>query len=179
VVDRVAQGGARLATLERGHPVFEPFSGPRTGDLTAAHVLRYRALDPAAGATVLARFDDGAPALVERAVGSGRVLVWASTLDTFWNDLALQPVFVPLVQQMATHAARYAESRPWLTAGQLLDLSRTVRGDSAQQWVVESPAGRSSRVGGEGVPPALALVEQGFYQVRPSPRPTRGRPWWR
>ena len=33
------------------------------------------------GANVLARFDDGAPALIERRVGSGRVLIWASSLD--------------------------------------------------------------------------------------------------
>ena len=39
------------------------------------------------------------PALVERRVGTGRVLVWGSTLDTYWNDLPLQPVFLPFVHR--------------------------------------------------------------------------------
>src|SRR5690606_35945388 len=50
-------------------------------------------------------------------------LVWTSTLDNFWTDLALQPVYLPFVHQLARHAAGYAESRPWFTAGQVLDLA--------------------------------------------------------
>ena len=42
--------------------------------------------------TILASFDDGAVALSERSVGNGRVLVWASTLDAYWNNIPQQPV---------------------------------------------------------------------------------------
>src|SRR5690606_38351336 len=69
------------------------------------------------------RYDDGAVALAEKRVGRGRALVWTSTLDNFWTDLALQPVYLPFVHQLARHAADYAESRPWFTAGQVLDLA--------------------------------------------------------
>ena len=41
----------------------------------------------AADAQVLARFDGVAPAVVARRVGNGRVVLWASTLDTTWSDL--------------------------------------------------------------------------------------------
>ena len=54
---------------------------------------------PTDSARVLARFDDGTPALVEGHRGKGTVVVWTSTLDQFWNDLALQPVFLPFVHQ--------------------------------------------------------------------------------
>ena len=56
-------------------------------------------MTPAPGAQVLARFDDGAPALLERRVGSGRVLLWTSSLDLAWNDLPLKPVFLPFVHR--------------------------------------------------------------------------------
>jgi hypothetical protein len=165
VVDRTDQGGTRLATVDRAHPVFAPFAAPRSGDLSAARVLRYRALVPAADAGVLARFADGSPALVERTVGAGRVLMWASTLDNFWTDLAVQPVFVPLVHQLAKHTANFRDARPWLTVGQTADLSTA--GASAGEWVVETPSGRTEPLSAaSGAAPALTASEQGFYTVR-------------
>jgi len=74
------------------------------GDLTAARMFQYRQCAPAQGATVVARFDDGTAALVERRVGAGTVLTWTSSLDSYWNDLALRPVFVPFVHQAMKHS---------------------------------------------------------------------------
>ena len=48
-------------------------------------------------AVVTARFSDGAPALVEHRYRSGRVAMFATTLDDAWTDLPYQPVFVPFV----------------------------------------------------------------------------------
>ena len=79
--------GERIATVEYEHPIFEVFRGPRQGDFSAA------------------RFDDGSPALAERRTGDGRVLVWTSTLDASWTDLALQPVFLPFVHELARYAS--------------------------------------------------------------------------
>ena len=174
VVDRTPQGGARLAQTERSHPVFAPFAAPRSGDLSAARLFRYQALAPAAGASVVARFDDGAPALVERVVGRGRVLGWASTLDAFWGDLALQPPFVPFVHGLVTHAAGYRAERPSLVVGQTLDLANAAGAapDSARAagYVVRTPSGRSEVVEATGgAAPALRLTEPGFYEVRRAP----------
>jgi hypothetical protein len=175
VVDRSAAGGARLASLDRNHPVFEPFNAPRSGDLAASRAFRYRELAPARGATVAARFDDGRPALVEHLVGLGRVTVWASTLDGVWSDLALQPVFLPFVHGLVKHAARYADARAWVTAGQPLDLSSVVAAtpsDEDATWVVRSPSGRSTSVSIPAAgttattPPVVELTEQGFYEIR-------------
>ncbi|MDQ3880895.1 MAG: BatA domain-containing protein, partial [Chloroflexota bacterium] len=94
-VDRVADRGGTLGFLDRSHPVFELFRAPRSGDWASARFFRYRVLSVQGNSGVLARFDDGAVALAEKRVGKGKVLVWTSTLDNFWNDLALQPVFLP------------------------------------------------------------------------------------
>jgi hypothetical protein len=51
----------------------------------------------------MARFTNGAPALVERAIGRGRVLVFASDFDDRWNTLPRSPVFVPLLHEMARY----------------------------------------------------------------------------
>ncbi len=78
-------------------------------------------MTPAKDAQILARFDDGAPALVERRVGNGRVLVWTSSLDLQGNDLPLKSVFLPFVHRMVTTLASYTERPSWLTVGDVLE----------------------------------------------------------
>ena len=167
--DRSSDWGGTLAYLDYAHPVFELFRGPRSGDFSSARFFRYRPLDAKDG--VLARFDDGTVALAEKKVGKGRVLVWTSTLDTLWSDLALQPVFLPFLHQLVRHAAGHVESRPWHTVGEALDLSAEpeLRGRAA---AVVAPMGEKQRLpAGQR---ALELTAPGFYEVRP-----RGGPWSR
>lgn len=185
VVDRSGDAGGTLAWIDYDHPVFDVFNAPHSGDFATARFLRYRRLtarpdsaasakaktatDSVSGSHVLARFDDGGIALAEQRVGRGKVMVWASTLDNYWNDLALQPVFLPFVHQLAKYAGRYSGARPWFTAGEVLDLSRhaelTPPGRPGPT-VVEAPSGSRTRFASpnEGLVP---LREQGFYEIRP------------
>ncbi len=171
IVDRTGDRGATLAFLDYAHPAFELFSAPRSGDFSSARFYRYRTLTPQGTDRVLARFDDGGIALAERQVGNGRVLVWASTLDNFWSDLAVQPVYLPLVHQMAKHASGFAEARPWVTVGQVVDVSPEAEGagaasrGAATELVLEAPSGESRRIAADSSG-LLELGEQGFYQVR-------------
>jgi hypothetical protein len=119
---------------------------------------------------VVARFEDGAPALVERTVGKGRVLLWASTLDAWWTDLPLDPSYVPLVRQLVTHAARFVPAPPAYTVGQTVEPS-AIAGADAPEWIVETPSGRRVRLGGDGLPGVAQLTEPGFYAVRPTSAP--------
>ena len=178
-VDRTGDAGGTLVSLEYTHPVFELFNQPRSGDFATARFFRYRTLDvrgdPLADTTtVLARFDDGAVALAERRVGAGRVLVWTSTLDNFWNDLALQPVYLPFVHQAARYAARISEEKPWFTVGEALDIGKQAaagapggaRWDGGAELVAQAPSGARVQLGGRSGPRALELREHGFYEIR-------------
>jgi hypothetical protein len=171
VADRVDVGGARLGYIDYSHPVFEAFRAPRAGAFSAARFYRYRALPvsdvrAAAGdttapaATVLARFDDGGAALVERRVGAGRALVWGSTLDTHWATLPLEPVYLPLVQQLVRHAAAVQPPRSYHTAGQIVD----VAGGSLANLLVNTPSG--GRIETARGSTLLRLDEQGWYEIR-------------
>ncbi|HEX2574553.1 MAG TPA: BatA domain-containing protein [Polyangia bacterium] len=102
--------GERIDRFDRGHPVLEPFAlraGGADEALREARVGRFALLQPtprgAAERRVLLHLDSGAPLLVEGHLGNGRVLLLTTTLDRDWSDLAIQPGYLPLVQQ----AARY------------------------------------------------------------------------
>lgn len=171
VRDHDRGGAVRLGSLDRRHPVFEPFREAGTGNFSSARFFRSRALEAADSARILARFGDGAPALVETAVGSGRMLVWGSTLHTFWTDLPVQPVFLPFVQRAAVHLADRDRSVPFYRVGDVLALTATDAEDGDEttsapdgSWVaVLTPEGeRLERSALEG---PLLLDEAGFYEL--------------
>jgi hypothetical protein len=164
-VDRTRGDAARVGALEYGHPVFEPFRAPRSGDFSAIPVYGYRNLAAVQGAQVLARFDAGTPAVVERRLGRGRVMIWGSTLDVSWSDLPTKPVFLPFIHQAVRHLAGYTEPEPWLTVGQVLNTSAVAARGPAAQRVVLTPSGRRLPLDDEGSD-VLELTEQGFYEIR-------------
>ena len=164
-VDRSRDEAARIGALEYAHTVFEPFSAPRSGDFSAARIYGYRAVEPDPSAQILARFDAGAPALLERQVGMGRVLLWTSTLDLSWSDLPLKPVFLPFIHQAARQLSAYAEPRPWSMVGQVLDASFGESTSPPGGAVVVTPSGRQMPLEEEGAD-VLELSESGFYELR-------------
>ena len=186
-VDRTRGAAARLSGMDYGHAIFEPFRAPRSGDFSSARFYSYRGLSAAKDATVVARFDTGEPALVERTAGRGRVIVFASTLDLNWNDLALKPMFLPFVHQLGRHLSGFKEQPAWLTIGQVLDIDaaevaagatsasaaraagRTILTPGGQRRDLAAPAAAATP-GAAAPAAALELTEQGFYEVRGSGR---------
>jgi aerotolerance regulator-like protein/VWA domain-containing protein len=167
IIDRTSGAPARLGALEFSHPVFELFRAPRSGDFSAARFYSYRGVPQPSG-QVLARFDDGTAALLERKSGAGRVLLWTSTLDLGWNDLPVKPVFLPFLHTVTKYLADYGEPAASLTVGQVIPAPRRSgsragaanRGDT----IVVAPSGK--RVSVDSEDGAIELVEQGFYDVR-------------
>lgn len=162
VVDRTSERGGRIGAVQRSHRIFQPFSTPRSGDFSVTRFFRYRDLVPRDSAVALAWLDDGTPALVEGHFGAGRVLVWGSTLDDFWNDLVLQPMFLPLLHSMVRYAAGYTPEPAWRTVGQSLAVGPG-RDSATRGEALVPPSGARRRLN-----PDLKQVEldqPGFYQL--------------
>jgi hypothetical protein len=94
---------ARLAPLDRRHPLLTNFPARGEG-LASARFFKFLLLEPVpdtAGATVILRYESGAPALVEKTVGKGRVMLLGTTIDREWTDLPIRAGFLPLIEQAA------------------------------------------------------------------------------
>jgi hypothetical protein len=166
-IDKSRGESARVGALEYGHPVFEVFRAPRSGDFSTARFYAYRSVAAAPNTQVLARFDAGTPALVERKVGSGHVMLWASTLDLSWSDLPLKPVFLPFIHRAMVHLANYTEPAPWLTIGQVFDPDASSAKAQATGRLALTPSGKRLPLEDEGSSAqVLELTEQGFYEIR-------------
>ena len=186
-VDRPSGRVGALGYLDYSHPVFELFRTPRAGSFSGVHFFRYRTLDPKTH-RVLARFDDGAAAMVERKIGGGRVLAWSTSLDSSWNDLAVKPAFLPFMRQVATFLSAFQNSDAWQVAGRALDLTSRVQASAAVtadtaaaakaagqaaapmrqkiDGTVLTPSGERASLTDNGRPAFVELGEQGFYTVR-------------
>lgn len=76
--------------------------------------------DPAV--RVLARWNDPAssPALIEKTVGRGRVLLWTIAADKSWSDWPTEPSYVLAMRETAKAVARTDSGTHELTAGEVL-----------------------------------------------------------
>lgn len=106
--DERAARALRLTKWEADHPIFAPFARDAPG-LAEARFTKIVLLGPTTDTDdrkVLARFTNGAAALVEARKGDGRLLLFTSTLDRDWNDLPIHPGYLPLMQESVRHLAR-------------------------------------------------------------------------
>ena len=161
-VDRTADHGATLASLDLDHPALELFKAPRSGDFSSARFLRYRPLQLAETDRALARFDDGAVAVAERELGKGRVIAVGFGFDALTNDLALQPVFLPLIHRWTLHVAGHRETRLFRSVGEVLSVSLE-GGSNERGTAVTMPSGERVRL--EKGQLAVELLEAGFYEL--------------
>ena len=94
-----------LTDVNYQHPVFQPFSGPRHGDFGTVRFYRTAQFEPDSSASVPARFDDGAAAVAEKALGNGRTFLVLSTFDLAWTDFPIREVFVPFLYESIDYLA--------------------------------------------------------------------------
>jgi hypothetical protein len=151
-----------MSEMKTDHPIFEVFK--RSGRLATAHVYGYVRATPAEGAGVIARFEDGAPALIEATRGSGKLLLFTSTFDASWNDLPLTPIYLPLVRQI-TRSLGERDERAWNQVGETFTVASAKDGNPPS---VDAPSGeritdRKQTNTGELI---IAAREPGFYRLR-------------
>ena len=130
----------------------------RPSALERVSVRQFMAIDEAAispgSVRVLARWNDPehAPAIVERIIGDGRVLLWTTSADRAGNDWPVEPSFVLAVREAVRGSARPTNWDHTVTAG---DQPRRVIHSSQPignvRLTTPSP-------GGGGEPQALAAV---------------------
>jgi hypothetical protein len=103
-----ARDYAMLAQIDFAHPLFAPFADPRFSDFTKIHFWHHRRLDLTAlkDARVLAKFDDGNPALVQVPLGSSSVVLLATTWRPADSQLALSSKFLPLLHALLDQSSR-------------------------------------------------------------------------
>ena len=163
-----------MTDVRMDHPIFRPFGKPYSGVFSGARFYDHARISAGQGAEVLARFDNGDPALVSVNQGKGRVLIFASSADDETNDLPLKAVYAPFWQQMLRYLEDYRERRNWLNVGEVLSPGKLIAETAARQTsavmaeneaiVVLDPY--KHRIAVAKGSDDITLDRAGFYEVR-------------
>jgi hypothetical protein len=118
-ITEAAGNFALLGEIDFSHPIFAPFADPRFSDFAHIHFWKHRRLEiPAtANARVLAKFDDGSPALAQIPVGKGNLLVLASGWNPADSQFAVSSKFPPLMQTLLDWSGSAAPARSQFLTG--------------------------------------------------------------
>jgi len=151
-----------LSEIKPDHAIFEPFQ--ESGRPPSAKMYGYRRVVASEQAVVLARYEDGAAALIESASGRGKILLLTTTLDGSWTDLPLKPSYLPLIRQMTRYLVE-GELPAWHLVGQPVPLRRTTEG---QPPLIDTPGGVRLPASGNrrNDDEVLTPLEPGFYRLR-------------
>jgi hypothetical protein len=169
------KSGLKLDPSTIKHPALAMFKDTGNLHLSGAQFYTYFPLDPVTDETnlgavrVMVRFSNGDPALVERQVGLGHVILAASSAGRQWNDLPLQSSYVPLVYQLMFYLGQGATSHRNLRLDEPLFLALPLK-DANKPVRVTAPDGRvstqSSSLDARGVTFRYeATGEAGIYKV--------------
>ncbi|MFH1726022.1 MAG: BatA domain-containing protein [Elusimicrobiota bacterium] len=138
---------------------------------------RYR-LSSGPGASIWFRDGSGRPLMLAGEFGQGRVLLWASSLDIGWSNLALKPVFTAWVDVGLRWLSRYSGRQKWRT----LSVGEPI----VRVWASGEAAPPRAQVRGPGGRRAVLIVrdrrleyqdtrEPGMYFLRPMGGTDTGR----
>jgi len=123
IIARPAERQLTFTPADVRHPIFRPF-GAVAADFGEVRFTRAAELRGASGVRVLARFNDGTPALTEGRLKTGRIVFFASDLSHRGNDFPLHPTFVPFLHEAAKYLAAAREVPANYIIGQTPDAER-------------------------------------------------------
>ena len=139
-----------------GHPLFNRAPKDLDADLTQVPIARYYEVKPIEGARMLLKYQDGAPALLERVfpgAKTGRVLLWTTPLarrvqpgdPAAWNDFPQGRFwsFIEVMDQTVPYLAGLAGDRLNFDAGETVSLPIDA-GRRFANYVVKGPASARS-----------------------------------
>jgi len=131
---------ALVGEVDFTHPIFAPFADPRFSDFSRIHFWKHRrwTIPTNLPARVLAKFDDGSPALVEIKIGKGSLLALTAGWNPADSQLAVSSKFLPLMQIILDASGGAAPARTQFQIGEPIP-SPVSTGD-VLQW--RKPDGR-------------------------------------
>lgn len=92
----------RIVSIDSRAPMMKPFADPQHADMSRLAFRTVLPVIPHKQTEVLARFDQDRPAVTLHRLGEGKVVWFLSSSDSSWGHWTTSPLYLPIVQQMAS-----------------------------------------------------------------------------
>jgi hypothetical protein len=116
-------------------------------------------------ARVVAKLSDQTPLLLDQQIGTGHVLVFASTFDNIANNFPLRPSFVPFIDRTARYLGRLDGSAPAVLVGSFAEL-RDAKETGATVDVLDPKGERVLSLEEATKAQNIQFTQAGFYDIR-------------
>jgi hypothetical protein len=181
VAEASADGYRMLGEVQAEHALLRPFADPRLRDFTKLRFWKHRRVtlssEAAPRVEVLARFDNGDPALLALPVGSGTLVLLTSGWQPTDSQLALSTKFVPLLFGWLEAAGFAHAEAAGLKVGDALPVvatAATVRTPEGRE--VALAAGATHRTESVGLHQVTTGNESRWHAVQLAPAEGRTSP---
>jgi len=114
---------------------------------------------------VAARLANGLPLMVDRKVGEGHVLIFASAFDNIANNLPLQPVWLPFLEQTTHEMGGVGSGRGNYKVGSYVDL-RAVKEKNVPVEIVGPDNKRLLSLAESAKAATFQFPSEGFFDIR-------------
>ncbi|MCH8829605.1 MAG: hypothetical protein IID45_08515 [Planctomycetes bacterium] len=142
-------GESILSDIDFSHPLFAVFRDARFADFTKIRFWHHRKLSEASlpPHRILAKFDDGDPAIVEIRRGRGRIILLTSSWRPVDSQLARSSKFVPLLFGLLELSSNPSSFKRRLSIGDPIRVTPAAAETvPKQRLLVKSPDGGSVRL---------------------------------
>lgn len=157
------EDGVILAEMDYQHPVFRLFAESGQSDPGSVRFYQYIHVTPSQPEAVLASFDDGGAAILERKIGDGKVLLFTSSLDNEWNNMPVKSLYLPLFYQMIQYVAAESKGQKSYLVGNPVSLPGIIGSQiSVEKMTIKLPSGDEVKPESDFFE---ALNEPGIYEV--------------
>jgi hypothetical protein len=114
--DGIYRQGIAFSNINFDHPVLKLFQQDQARGLQAVRTWRAAVVEPGQTgreSSILLRYQNGSPALVEAGYQNGRVMLFTTTLDRDWTSWPSRASFLPFLQRVTSYlAGRLSELPP-------------------------------------------------------------------
>ena len=157
---REAERFLTVSDVDAGHPALrnvEKFDGVKFYQVIHLTPTKSR---------VLAKLNDQTPLVLERQLGEGKVLAFASTFDNVLNDLPIHASWVPFIQSSAAYLGGGGADQPVNLAVDSYVELRTGDNKGSAAEVLDTDGKRLLTLEEASSARNFALSHEGFFEVR-------------
>ena len=187
VIKKKTRSPAHLEPVDYTQSFLQVFEGGKQGNLQAINFWKFVSLIPLENENAVSKgggdsktllwFDAKWPALFQRKVGSGTLLVWTSSLNQEWTDFPKNALYVPFVLELLKSVTLPEWGRQLsLKVGEPVVFT-DVLSHAGDPILMKDPKGESTALyrGAGSVFPSFPTPHAGFYEWTAGGRDSRER----
>ncbi|HLD50490.1 MAG TPA: BatA and WFA domain-containing protein [bacterium] len=177
VIKKKTGSPAHLEPVDYAQPFLQVFEGGKQGNLQRINFWKFVSLMPLESGGVVSKggggdgktllwFDSKWPALVQKKMGSGTLLVWTSSLNHEWTDFPKNSLYVPFVLELLKSVALPKWGKQLnLKVGEPIVFA-DILANNAGQVLMKDPKGESIAIyaGAGSLIPSFSTHHAGFYE---------------